>query len=214
VTVRSAERAKIVEIPSSPNRTSLVDLARRADDLLTHLGTSSELAVEARGAHDDAELARIQKLALVSVHRQLCSPLEDADPDDLEAARGLLDSLGMKDRSGACVRAEGGEDLDALIRSADALVKLRLAATLRRAARLTALGRPAEARRVLDLVPRASRGTSWSVAYAWAARKQGDHVAASRVLSSAESSMVDRFRSSGDEEVARLAAQAWLSPPR
>ncbi|RMG45556.1 MAG: hypothetical protein D6718_07160, partial [Acidobacteria bacterium] len=72
-----------------------------------------------------------------------------------------------------------------------------------------ALGRPEEARRLLEETPAAWRGIAWSVTYAWVARLAGEPVAAARALARVPEDVAERLRASGEEPLARLAAQAW-----
>ncbi|UCF66343.1 MAG: hypothetical protein JSV80_11155 [Acidobacteriota bacterium] len=187
------------------------ELSRIARSASVWLGERERWEARARAAGDGPRRERWLQSLFVALHRRVCGPLEQAELEDVEAARRILSQLGAKAPVERCRGGEGLEALTALLEAADDLDKLGAAAMLRRAARLIALDRPVEARLVLHEMPERMRGATWSVLYAWAARKEGDPVAANRALARVDGEVIDRWRTSGVEEVARLVSRAWAS---
>ncbi len=184
------------------------DLARRVDDLLGEGGAYVRLVRAARTAR---ARERAISRGIVRLHRRACAPLVGLDPADLEAVRGVLADLGIRPDPGACEDVAGLGGLSRLAEAAPALMRLAAATRTRTAARLLALGRPAEARARLEEVPEEFRGLTWTLVAAWCDRVSGDPVAASRRLAPLEGETLDRLRGSPDEAVARLVAHAWVN---
>ncbi len=184
-------------------------LARLAARVAEYAGPQDAARIAAGRPMSLAERERVERTLIVELHRAVCRPLGDADPDDLEAARRLLAHRGAPVAERACQSGEGQEAIGALLEAAPGLMRLSSAVRIRAAARLLAMGQVADGRRLLDEVPESMRGTAWSVLAAWGARLDGDPVTATRTLSRLSPEALDRLRSSGDEYVARLVTQAW-----
>jgi hypothetical protein len=152
--------------------------------------------------------AQGESVLLVELHRSVCAPLADADPDDLDAARRLLAARGGAPRESACRTGAGRDELQALLGAAPGLQRLTAAVRLRAAARAFAEGQTADGQRLLDGVPESLRGTTWTIVGAWGARLAHDPVTASRLLARLDRDTLERLRSSGNEDVARMVTRA------
>lgn len=148
---------------------------------------------------------------LVALHRAVCAPLEGLDPRDLEAARQVLETHGLTANEATC-RGAGDriEDLRRLLDEAPRLLRVQAAATIRQAAGQAGVGRTTEAIETLERVPEPLRGTTWAVVAAWCYRKAGDPVAASRRLARVSPETLQRLRTTGGDDLARLVAHAWM----
>lgn len=188
-----------------PDEARLLALARRVAAVA---GGDDRIVARAREARRGSERTRELEALVVTLHRHVCAPIESLDPGDLGAVRR---ALGV-DRNGAdesaCRAVQGERGLETMLAAAPDLLRLRWAAELRAAARETALDRADRAIERLDSVPDTYRGATWALLQAWASRKAGDPVGASRAMAMLDPDAYEHLRGSDDEAVARLAAHA------
>lgn len=171
----------------------------------------SALSREARGLGTEAARDNFLKRLFVELHRGVCRPLVERDPEDVEAMRRVFGRRAPDERT--CRSEANVEGLEALLDEADSLASLSAAADLRAASRAAAAGQFGEARRVLQRVPATRRGASWSVVAAWVARVSGDTAGAAQLLGAVDRAELERLRASG-AEAERLVAQAAGAPGR
>ncbi len=186
-----------------PVDVELVKLASRVDALV---GADGELVAAAR-AHGQQATKRL----VVTLHREVCKPLEKIDLDDLDQSRRVLAEIGASADEDACKLAQGKNSLREMLEAASGLRRLAAVGWMRMAARQVVRERPDLARETLERVAREYRGSTWTLLYAWAARRDGDPVTADRMLAHVDEGTLDRLRASGHEEVARVVAHAWVS---
>ncbi|MDQ7088457.1 MAG: hypothetical protein Q9Q13_11650 [Acidobacteriota bacterium] len=202
---------KVAPAPAKVASRSDPLLVRRAEKVQRFLETREELVAAARAARDSRARRRLVQRLVVALHRGVCAPLEKLDPVELAAARRVLLDLGYQADEAACSAREGEAYLDQLLEAAENLQRLRTVALMRRAAREIADRSPSLALVTLDHVPKRFQGSSWTLLRAWAAREEGDHVTADRLLSRMDEETLDRLRASGQEELARVVAHAWVA---
>nr|MBP7149529.1 hypothetical protein [Acidobacteriota bacterium] len=189
------------------------DLARIAARVAEYSGDVDATARAAGAARGERERALVQRELFIALHRAVCAPVFEVDPEDVEAARHALGAAFPRQPETAC---RGGEDvagLEALLRAAPDLRRLAAGGALRSAARLAALGRGGEARRLIDAVPEDLRGLTWALVSAWTARLERDPVRAARDLSRVDRDTLDRLRTSAADDVARLVSRASAVAP-
>lgn len=187
-------------------------LAAVAREVAPHTGgDSAALAREARGLASESARDNFQKRLFVDLHRAVCRPLLERDPEDVDAMRRVFGRKAPDERS---CRAEANlEGVQALLAEADSLASLSAAADVRAASRAAAAGQFSDARRLLDRVPPPQRRSAWSVVAAWIARVSGDPAGATRLLAGVEPTDLERLRTAG-AEAGRLVAQAAGAPSR
>ena len=204
----SSAKAKAIRGSAKYPSAKVRDLARRTGRML---GREREFSAMADKARTSAAERRVLRKLVIETHRKVCAPLEEIDPSDIEHAVSLLEQRQWPIDTKICHQMEDDPRvLSALLAAAPGLVRVRAAALMRTAARYTALDRAARARQVLASVPEEIRGTSWSLLAAWAARRDADPVSAEKELARLDARTLDRLRSSGNEDVARLVAHAWV----
>ncbi len=210
---RAARRPTRTAASTAPQQPSRADplLIRRAEKVREVLGTQEELVAAARAARTSRARQRLLQRLVVMLHRGVCAPLDEQDPAELVAARQVLLDLGFRAEEGACRAREGEAYLDKLLDAAENLQRLQAVVLMRRAAREVTERSPSLALATLDRVPGRFQGTSWTLLRAWAAREEGDHVTADRLLSRMDEEILDRLRASGQEELARVVAHAWVA---
>jgi len=189
-------------------------LVRLANRVVAKLGDDHGFRRDAARARTEEQRRKLVERMYVGLHRELCAPFEPMLPDDRSAALAALARLGVTPDERACSVTDEEKGLPRLLDAAGGLERLRAAASLRSAARFVGLGREDEALELLSRIPGDVRGATWAVVQAWALRRRGDHVAATRTLATLDGDLLHRLRASGDEEVARLVAHAWVSPQR
>lgn len=186
------------------------DLAALARAVAAASGDAA-LVEEARATRGEAAREQFVRRLFLALHRVTCGPLVEADPKDIEAARRLT-GTGAAGES-ACRAGTDSVALGELLARSGPLLRAGAAIRLRTATRLLALGRVAEGRREIDLVPAGQRGTTWTIAAAWAARLAGDPLEAARLIAALDATTLDRLRAAGDENVARLVTHATSLKP-
>ncbi len=189
-------------------------IVRLANRVVARLGEDRDFRREAARARTPEQRDRLVRRMFVGLHHHLCAPLEPMLPGDRASAVIALSRLGEIPDERACTETDEEKGLSRLLDAAGGLERLRAAATLRQAARYVGLGREREALDLLSRLPKDVRGATWAVVTAWALRQSGDHVEASRTLASIDGDLLDHLRASGDEDLARLVAHAWVSPQR
>lgn len=184
------------------------DLARLAARVGEAVGDPDRLRGQMTWGGSEQQRRQQAQQLLVQLHRAVCSPLDQADPADADAAGRLLARRFGPISDSACSGGEGVAAVENLLGAAPGLLRLGAVANLRSAARQLASHNAAEAQRLLGLVHPSLKGTTWMLVAAWSARENGDPVRASRWVAQIDPEALDRLRMSGDEAVARFVTQA------